>query len=140
MKSLILIRGLPGSGKSTLARMIYNTELEWTKHLEADMYFIDTITGEYKFDAGKLHKAHLWCQKTTDISLKYDFQVVVSNTFTTIKELRPYFEIAKSHGIIPQVITCHGNYGSVHDVPEETMQKMKSRFQYDLTELYSEYK
>lgn len=140
MKSLTLIRGLPGSGKSTLAKSLcYDDTTKWGKHLEADMFFVDRVTNEYKFDPTKIKAAHEWCQKTVDISLGYNFEVFVSNTFTTLKELRPYFLLAKKHGIIPQVILCQGNYGSIHDVPEETLQKMKARFQYDIKELYNEF-
>jgi len=63
---------------------------------------------------------------------------VVSNTFTTIKELRPYFDIAKELNIVPTVLLVQGNFKSVHNVPEKTLQKMKARFQYDISELYNE--
>jgi hypothetical protein len=60
----------------------------------------------------------------------------VSNTFTTKKELQPYFDIAKEYGIIPTVILCQNSFGSVHNVPEETLKRMADRFEYDIGELY----
>lgn len=131
----MLIRGLPGSSKSTLAKMfgIYQCF-----HIEADMYFMKT--GEYVFDARLLHKAHNWCQEMTERYLRDNYDVVVSNTFTTKKELRPYFTIAKKYGIIPTVILCQNNFGSVHNVPEETMEKMRKRFDYDISDLFEEIK
>lgn len=61
MGSLMLIRGLPGSAKSTLAKsfVIYQYQ-----HIEADMYFMKN--GEYVFDVNVLHRAHKWCQETTE--------------------------------------------------------------------------
>lgn len=125
---LILVRGMPGSGKSTLAKQLSGT------HLEADMYFMKD--GEYQFDVNKLRDAHEWCQTETRLHLRQGFDVVVSNTFTTIKELRPYFEIASEFDIVPNVIVAQGEFGSVHAVPEETLARMRARFAYDISELY----
>ena len=136
MSELILIRGLPGSGKSTLALNRFCRNGYYL--VEADMYFYNK--GEYKFDPKKLYQAHKWCQERTDLTLGLDYNVVVSNTFTTKKELRPYFTIAKKYGIIPIVILCQDNFGSVHNVPEETMEKMRKRFEYDISDLFEELK
>lgn len=127
MKTLTLVRGTPGAGKSTLARQLKGAL--FAKHLEADMYFIND--GVYQFDINELMDAHDWCKRTTHNLLEDHISVIVSNTFTTKKELVPYFEIAKSHGIVPNVITCQGNFKSIHGVPEETLAKMKARFDYN---------
>ncbi len=136
MARLILIRGIPGSGKSTLAKSILKQEYEYGKHMEADMYFMRE--GEYKFDATKLGAAHAWCQSETRYFLERNFTVVVSNTFTTIKELKPYFAIAKELGIVPEVIVCQNQFNNVHNVPEESLKRMRDRFQYDIQELFNE--
>lgn len=130
---LILVRGLPGSGKSSLSRVIAN-EIFRCARIEADMYFVKD--GEYLFDATKLGEAHAWCLKNTREIIGEGVSVVVSNTFTTIKELKPYFDLAKEFKIKPQVVLCQGNYKSVHNVPEETIEKMRKRFEYDITELF----
>lgn len=129
MRKLVLIRGLPGSGKSTLAK-----SLKGFVHLETDQFW----GPDYKFDVSKLGEAHAWCQAQTRKWLK-DEDVVVSNTFTTIKELRPYFDIANEFGITPNVILAEGDFGNVHNVPEETLARMKARFVYDISSMYSEY-
>lgn len=137
--SLTLIRGLPGSGKSTLARCMYvyhpiGSYDQQSVYYEADQYFM--VNGEYQFDVNKLHLAHTWCYAATSASLKYGRNVTVSNTFTTIKELKPYFELAKQFNIVPNVILCQGNFGSIHSLPEETLIKMKNRFVFDISSLY----
>jgi predicted kinase len=131
MTKLILVRGIPGSGKSTVAK-----SLTGYSHVEADMFWMED--GEYKFDATMLPQAHAWClRRTRDLLADLGVDVVVSNTFTTVKELRPYFELAKELGIKVQVITCQSQFGNIHGVPEDTLAKMKARFTYDISELYT---
>ena len=91
MSKLILIRGIPGSGKSTIAKEYIK---EGFHHLEADMYFVDQ-DGSYKWDGNKVRFAHEWCQNSTLELLESGKNVVVSNTFTTLKEMKPYIEISK---------------------------------------------
>lgn len=134
MKSLTIIRGIPGSSKSTLAKMI-----PLSVHVEADQFFINEA-GVYQFDQNKLHAAHNWCLDTTKHWLSNECHVVVSNTFTTRRELAPYFKLASEFGIKPNVILCQGDYKSIHNVPEETLKKMKMRFDYNcVDELFKDY-
>lgn len=133
--NLILVRGIPGSGKSTLARKLATDD---TVHLEADQYFIDQY-GDYKFDPTWLGSAHQWCQLTTEKNLVAGNDVICSNTFTTIKEMRPYFEIALKFGFIPTVILCQNTFQNVHSVPDEALDRMKARFVYDIQPLMQEY-
>lgn len=39
-----------------------------------------------------------------------------------------YLEFAYKHKIDCNVITMENDFGSVHDVPEETLKKMRERF------------
>ena len=150
MKNLILVRGIPGSGKSTLARnlcdlvdndwgtvenMISNNVL--SRHYEADMYFEDA-QGNYNFDATKLHQAHTWCHNKTREALEQNRTVIVSNTFTTKKELKPYFDMAKEFDIVPIVYLAQNQFNSVHGVPADKLQAMRDRFQYDISELFGD--
>ena len=125
--TLILIRGLPGSGKSTEAKRIMSQAPNSMRHLEADMYFI--LGDEYIFDASKLGKAHEWCQSTTENFLEKGYSVIVSNTFTTLKEIKPYEAIAKRLGVALEVRQMNNSFESIHNVPEETLKKMKARWQ-----------
>ena len=134
MAKLTLIRGIPGSGKSTIAKDLQTlTECAW---FEADHYFYNE-SGDYNFNINNLHDAHEWCRSSTKKALFNDCDVIVSNTFTTIKELKPYFEMCLELDIgYPSVITMQNNFGSIHGVPDATLDAMKKRFTYDLSPLY----
>ena len=124
MNVLTLIRGLPGSGKSTLAISLSN---QYTRATETDSYFYDDY-GNYVFDANNLKEAHDWCQKNTRGLLDAGYNVIVANTFTTLSEMKPYYLMAKELDAKLNVITCQGSFGSVHNVPNLTLEKMKKRF------------
>jgi predicted kinase len=124
MNTLLLIRGLPGSGKTSLARKLETHYI----HCETDKFWgID-----YNFDITKIKEAHEWCQKKVREELENGFSVVVSNTFTTQKEMQPYFDMAKELNASVQVVLCQGNFGSVHNVPQEALDRMKARFEYEI--------
>jgi predicted kinase len=133
---LYLIRGIPGAGKTSFANSIWN---EYAI-CEADKYFYDK-DGNYNFDASKLHLAHKWCyecveerMKDNAINPQYYPEIVVSNTLTTEKELQPYQELAQKYGYRVVSIIVENRHGnpSVHNVPKETLDKMKARFQIKL--------
>lgn len=125
-KSITLLRGLPGSGKSTFARNI-----AWPSWpiVSADDFFMKN--GKYIFDAKKLHIAHKYSQETVEtFMIQGCNKIFVANTFTTEKEMNPYFELAKKYDYeIFSIIVenRHGN-NSIHNVPDTTITSMKERF------------
>ena len=129
---LYLIRGLPGSGKSTLAKVIArdinSQDPGRCKHMEADMFFVND-KGVYVFDKDKISDAHEWCQERARLALRNDIDVIVSNTFTTLGEIKPYLDMAKDARVDVQIIECHGTFKSVHNVPEEVLARMRARWQ-----------
>lgn len=125
MKRIILVRGLPGSGKSTIARALYLSDANM-RHLEADMYHMKD--GYYVFDASKIKEAHKWCQDSTEEALMEGDSVVVSNTFTQLWEMQPYIDMAKEYGASLQVIECKADFGSVHNVPTDAIERMRDRW------------
>jgi predicted kinase len=134
-KTLWIFRGLPGAGKSSVAENLFVKE----QIFEADKYFLDE-QGNYNFDPTKLPLAHKWCQEQVEKEMKSELEeseggtiisdIIVSNTSTTEKELEPYLELAKKYDyrVISLIVeNRHGN-SSVHNVPKEVMDKMRSRF------------
>ncbi len=127
MKELFLLRGLPGAGKTTLAESIGG------RHVEADKYFMNE--GEYKFNTSTLRDAHLWCQNMVKAYFTKGYsKVVVSNTFTQEWEMQPYYDLAKEHGYRVYSIIVENRHGGVnsHGVPQETLERMKNRFEVQL--------
>lgn len=119
---LIIVRGLPGAGKSTMAEKLVRSGAA-VHHFEADMYFVQN--GEYKFDSSKLNDAHEWCRKMVMTSLRNGHNTVVSNTFVRKWEVEPYINMCNGLGIDYVIIEANGEYDSVHNVPEETIKRMR---------------
>ena len=118
MAKLVLVRGIPGSGKSTFAKTHYRSFI----HLESDMFFMKD--GEYKFDYDYIKEAHDWCFETCEIFLNNHFDVVVSNIFIKKWEVERYVNVAKQLNIPYEIHTMTGNFGSIHNVPEEKIAQM----------------
>ena len=137
-KKLFIIRGLPGSGKSTLAKILVGPGSDFLI-CEADKYFIDE-NGEYKFDSSKIKLAHNYCQSQTSAWMSSNSdqvnvdRIVVSNTFTQEWEMKPYFDLAKEHDYTVFSLIVENRHGgkNVHDCPEETITKMRERFEITL--------
>ena len=152
MKLLYIVRGLPGSGKSTLSAkmhkfiaMLDNPDYCSSSHWEADMYF-ENSDGRYLFDASKLPDAHQWCQDKVEIDMggrifqnglftqlrnrrRYKNIIFVTNTFSQQWEVEPYLKLASKYGYAVQIIECQGDHGNVHDVPEDTIETMKAKWE-----------
>ena len=129
MKTLYIVRGVPGSGKSTFAQSLD------CPVFEADQYFIDSETGEYKFDGSKIKLAHNWCKLRVEHSMEDDFQkIAVSNTFTQEWEMDAYYELAKQYGYRVFSLIVENRHGGVneHGVPEDKLELMKNRFEVKL--------
>ena len=128
-KILVICRGICGAGKSTFAKTLGG------QHYEADMYFIDPTTGEYKFDGTKIKNAHTWCldRVKTDMAVARE-KIVVSNTFTQEWEMEPYFELAKEFGYKVFSVVLENRHGNTneHNVPEDKIEQMKNRFEIKL--------
>jgi predicted kinase len=133
MKTLMILRGLPGSGKSTLAAlivgMIDRDHFSVSSH-SADDHMVDE-QGNYAFDRDKLYHAHMSCQAEVNNSMVVGFDlIVVHNTSTTEKELKPYLILAAQHDYKVVSLVVENRHGgtNVHGVPEETLVAMKNRF------------
>ncbi len=128
MKELYLLRGLPGAGKSTLAKILVGEK--YYCHKEADMYFIDRL-GNYKFIPSQIKEAHQWCKNDIEFCMKYDHSpLVVSNTFTQEWEMEDYYKLAEKYEYRVHSLIIENRHGGInsHGVPDETLEKMKNRF------------
>lgn len=120
--TLYAIRGLPGSGKTSFAKSLN------LNFYEADQYF--EKFNNNKFDHKLLKKAHQYCYEAVKQELERGKSAVVSNTMTSKEELKEYEDLAKMLNVkFVSVILENRHQGfSIHDVPEETIKKMKKRF------------
>lgn len=150
--TLYLIRGLPGSGKSTLAKRLVGRD----SFFEADQYFTDPVSGDYKFDPFNLRSAHHDCLLRTIDAMRSRYReecfgetdrdgndvyrnvlhdlrpVAVSNTFSQLWEMEPYMDLVKREEFadwVVCVIECQNDFGSVHGVPTEAVERMRNRWE-----------
>jgi predicted kinase len=133
MKRLTLICGPSGIGKSTLAEaLVDKLGGIWR---EADTYFINDDM-QYVFNHADLPKAHQWCQdECREWMLAGCENIVISNTFTTMWERKPYIDLAREHGYEVVIIKAFPvdlkaerlAQLSTHDVPVNVVQNQMNR-------------
>ena len=138
MKTLYLIRGLSGSGKSTLAYIIEagvpdDCHMNGVLNAKARVYSADDFfyhDGEYAFDPKLLPAAHADCQAKAGEAMSMGVEaVIVANTFSQAWEAEAYFEMATKFRYSVFVIECQNSFKNIHDVPEETIEAMKDRWE-----------
>lgn len=118
---LVLVRGLPGSGKTTYVKK----NLKDYKHYEADQFFMKN--GKYEWKQDELGKAHNDCFNKTKNSLMNGDNVVVSNTFTTQKEVNRYTKMATDLGIKYRILRTTKQFENQHNVSSGTLERMKKK-------------
>lgn len=126
--NLFLLRGIPGAGKSTLAH--YLTERFDAIAVAADDFMVNN-QGEYSFDLNRLAECHDKCRLKVEAAMQIQItNIIVHNTLTTMREMKPYLRLAEQYGYRVYSLIVENRHGNldVHSVPEETRQKMKARF------------
>ena len=127
-KVLYIVRGLPSSGKSTFAKHLT------TNVFEADHYFYDN-DGNYNFIPSEIKQAHKECQQFVRYAMESNIEkIAVSNTFTQEWEMQPYIDMAKEYDYKVFSVIVENRHGGVneHNVPEEKIEQMKNRFEFNL--------
>lgn len=58
-------------------------------------------------------------------------RIVIANTNTTEREMHPYMDLARQFGYKVFSVVVENRHGgtNVHNVPDATLEKMKSRFE-----------
>jgi adenylate kinase family enzyme len=127
-----------GSGKSTFAEKLVGEDF---LVCEADKYFIDKETGEYKFDVSKIKNAHKFCQDRVETYMKDSLlndqfyrEIAVSNTFTQEWEMEPYNKLAEKYNykVFSVIVENRHDGDNTHGVPEDKIELMKNRFEIKL--------
>lgn len=128
MKTLYILRGLPSSGKTTLAKTLEES-LPCCITYSTDDYFYD-LKGGYHWKPERLHINHIKCRSGVKTSMEVSIEnIIIHNTSTTEKELKPYLDMAEQHDykVVSLVVeNRHGNKNN-HNVPQDTVDKMEQR-------------
>ena len=130
MNTLIILRGLPGAGKTSFLQS--QLDIRTGVHaFSADDYFYDE-NGNYNWNPSKIHLAHQSCYDSTHHAMKSGWldTIIVHNTFTREKEIKPYQELASIYDwrFVSLIVENRHGSESVHNVPISTIHKMKNRF------------
>lgn len=99
----------------------------------ADDYHVHN--GVYNWLPENIGAAHDWCQAKCERFMKLRTErIVVANTSTTERELKPYYDLARQYGYIVYSVIVENrmNTKNIHNVPETTLEKMKARFDIQL--------
>lgn len=127
-KTLYILRGLPCSGKTTLAKTLEQDLPNCVSFSADDFHYNDK--GEYNFKFADIGFAHLTCQDNVTKHMELNTQnIIVHNTSTSEKELKPYILLAEEYDykIVSLVVeNRHGNKNN-HNVPERTVKDMEQR-------------
>jgi len=127
-KTLYLLRHIPGAGATTLAKRL--SVAFCCDYYEADDFFVRG--GEYEFNPAYLKQAHAECAENVESDMKEGKEnIIVSNTFTTEREMENYFLLAKTYdyNVVSLVVENRHGGNDVHHVPVEAKKRMCQRFQ-----------
>jgi predicted kinase len=129
-KVLFILRGVPGCGKSTVAQEIAKKHFTATGDVIccADDYHM--VDGEYKWKAENQGYAHKACQNKCEFLMKANSpRIIIANTNTTNKEMKPYAEMANFYGYTVFYLVVENRHGGkdAHNVPEDSLEAMASR-------------
>jgi predicted kinase len=125
MKTLYIIRGIPGSGKSTLAAKM--AAEKGISYYETDQFMTEP-DGTYLWTQDRLSRAIDLCSQAVYAEMDKGNSVIVTGVYTRWRAIRDYVETAQKEGYNIEIITCQGDYGSVHNVPADKMELTRQRF------------
>lgn len=124
-QELVIVRGHPGSGKSTFAKTFSD---KGYKHFENDSFFVDE-KGNYSFDFAFHQKAKDVCVQNVINSIISGDSVVVSNTYTKIKEMDDIIDFVNEMKVPYRIFEMYYNFENVHSVPDSVVDEKKQNFE-----------
>ncbi|XP_041055468.1 NEDD4-binding protein 2-like 1 [Carcharodon carcharias] len=140
-KRLYLLRGLPGSGKSTLARNL-KSQFHGAVILSTDDYFIRQ-DGSYLFEKYLLDEAHGWNHERARSAMSQGKSpIIIDNTNIEAWEMKPYANMARENGYEVKFREPDTPWKfdirkltriNTHGVPRETIERMKERYERNIT-------
>ena len=134
---LIIIRGLPGSGKSTYVK-------EQVRGLPGKYVVLSTddvvsANGVYLWSPDMIRESHHVNQTKCKVAMEKAIEyIVIDNTNTTWKEIKPYVELANKSGYIVRIFEPKTDWKfdvnkcferNTHKVPLESIKKMLDRWE-----------
>ena len=130
-KNLILVRGASGSGKTTFVEEFLGTV---SLSIATDDFFM--LDGVYIFDPSYLAEYHQRCIDSVESEMESPStegycNIVVHNTFTREREMKPYLDLAEKYGYNVYTIVIENRHKSdnIHDVPEGIVKAQRNRFE-----------
>jgi hypothetical protein len=127
MQIVYIMQGPPGGGKSHMARLIsWNHSQGNCEIVSADDYFVNSQTGEYKFDAKKLGLAHAECFRSFKECIMEGLCVVVDNTNIQAWQAQQYVAFALEKNVKVVFIRVDGHFPNTHGVPQQTVERMRN--------------
>lgn len=128
---LYILRGVPGTGKTTRA-------LELCKQLDL-VVEADQFPHRYIRHQGVLMglnptvsnaDAHAWANGVLKSLLAMHLpKVAIANTMCKREWVQPFIMLADRYGYQPVVVDCTTEYGSIHNVPDEVMNRMRETWE-----------
>ena len=141
-KKLVILRGCPGSGKSSLAKDLQREYGDRCVVQSTDNYFMKFVDERptYCFDPNLLHRYHTKNLQHSTINMASEAcqVVVIDNTNTTFKEMKPYVLVALILGLDIEIKEPNTPWKfdaeelfkkNTHGVPLESIQKMLKRWE-----------
>lgn len=132
-ETLIILRGCSGSGKTTFAKLLEQMYIGCSAVAADDFHYDED--GNYNFNIDNLPAAHKWCREEVEGLMALSRGVIiVHNTSTTEKEIKPYIDLAGQYGydVVSLVVENRHNNENIHDVPAEVLQRQYNKLRSNL--------
>jgi predicted kinase len=129
-RNLYLVRGVPGAGKTTLVESLAG---EGDLVVAADDFMVNSA-GHFAFDWQKLQEVHNRCIQAVREGMESGvIRIFVHNSFVNSWQLRPYYDLAATHGYRTFSLVVENRHGheSMH-APQGTTRRMRNKFELSL--------